>query len=144
MRFYLHKDVTKLLIKLRDKKIVGSDIYNICSNNPINLKKVIKLLSGNTPRVKIKKRGFQKADVYKTHGNNNKIKKKTKIKKFENFEFALNKTHQWFKSKYKIFRKFFLLISQIYLLTFEAKIFLGFYEPVMLFFEKCPHFLNTK
>ena len=68
------KDVTKLLIKLRDKKIVGSDIYNICSNNPINLK-VIKLLSGNTPRVKIKKRGFQKADVYKTHGNNNKIKK---------------------------------------------------------------------
>ena len=65
------KDVTKLLIKLRDKKIVGSDIYNICSNNPINLKKVIKLLSGNTPRVKIKKRGFQKADVYKTHGNNN-------------------------------------------------------------------------
>ena len=98
------KDVTKLLIKLRDKKIVGSDIYNICSNNPINLKKVIKLLSGNTPRVKIKKRGFQKPMYTKLMVIIIKLKKKTKIKKFENFEFALNKTHQWFKSKYKIFR----------------------------------------
>lgn len=97
-------DVTKLIIKLRGKKIIGSDIYNICSNNPINLKKVIKLLSGNTPRVKIKKRGFQNADVYKTHGNNSKIKKKTKIKQFEDFNFALNKTHEWFKSKYKMFK----------------------------------------
>ncbi len=97
-------DVTKLIIKLRGEKIVGSDIYNICSNNPINLKKVIKLLSGKTPRVKIKKRGFQKADVYKTHGNNSKIKKKTKIKQFEDFNFALNKTHEWFKSKYKMFK----------------------------------------
>ena len=86
------------------KKIVGSDIYNICSNNPINLKKVINLLIPNTPKVKIMKRGFQKADVYKTHGNNHKIKKKTNLKKFENFEFALSKTHEWFRLKYKVFK----------------------------------------
>ena len=97
-------DVTKIIIKLRGRKILGSDIYNICSNNPISLKKVIKLLSKNTPSVKIKKRGFQKADVYKTHGNNKKIKKKTKINKFEDFDFAINKTREWFKSKYKIFK----------------------------------------
>ena len=54
--------------------------------------------------MKIKKRGFQNADVYKTHGNNSKIKKKTKIKQFEDFNFALNKTHEWFKSKYKMFK----------------------------------------
>ena len=97
-------DVTKLIIELRRKKIIGADIYNICSNNPINLKKVIKFLVTKVPKVKIKKRGFQKADVYKTHGNNSKIKKKTKFKKFEDFDFALSKTHEWFKSKYKIFK----------------------------------------
>ena len=91
-------------MSLEKKKIIGADVYNICSNNPINLKKVIKFLVTKAPKVQIKKRGFQKADVYKTHGNNNKIKKKTKFKKFENFDFALNKTHEWFRSKHKIFK----------------------------------------
>ena len=76
-------DVTNLIIELRKKKIEGSDIYNICSNKPIHLKKVIKLLIPHAPTVKIKKLGFQKADVYKTHGNS---------------------THEWFKSNYKMFR----------------------------------------
>ena len=72
-------DVTNLIIELRKKKIEGSDTYNICSNKPIHLKKIIKLLNPDIPVVKIKKLGFQKADVYKTHGNNNKIKKKNKF-----------------------------------------------------------------
>ena len=54
-------DVTNLIIELRKKKIEGSDIYNICSNKPIHLKKIIKLLTPDTPVVKIKKLGFQKA-----------------------------------------------------------------------------------
>ena len=102
--FTYMNDVTDLIIKLRKRKIEGSDIYNICSNKPIHLKKVIKLLNPDTPIVKIKKLGFQKADVFKTHGNNNKIKKKTNFKKFTNFNFALSKTHEWFKSNYKMFK----------------------------------------
>ena len=56
------------------------------------------------PAVKIKKLGFQKADVYKTHGNNDKIKKKTNFTRFTNFNLALSRTHEWFKSNYKMFK----------------------------------------
>ena len=69
-------DVTNLIIELRKKKKLELWYYNICSNKPIHLKKIIKLLNPDIPAEKIKKLGFQKADVYKTHGNNDKIKKK--------------------------------------------------------------------
>ena len=54
------KAIKKVYIELRKKKIEGSDIYNICSNKPIHLKKVIKLLIPHAPTVKIKKLGLAK------------------------------------------------------------------------------------
>ena len=43
-----------------------------------------------------------KADVLNTHGDNSKIKKFLKVKKFQNFEKELVEIIKWFKSVKKL------------------------------------------
>jgi UDP-glucuronate 4-epimerase len=81
-------DVVKMINKLKFKK--KFDIYNICSNRPIKLMKVIKLFNKYQVKPKIKKICFQKGDVIKTHGSNTKIKNLTKVK-ITSFEHNLQK-----------------------------------------------------
>tara|TARA_Y100000591_G_C21852720_1_gene712739 strand:+ start:803 stop:1765 length:963 start_codon:yes stop_codon:yes gene_type:complete len=96
-------DVTDIIIKLREKRIKKNEIYNICSNNPMGLLKIIKYFEKISPSIKITKRGFQKADVYKTHGNNKKINKLIKNQKYKNIYLALKNTHDWFYENKKFY-----------------------------------------
>lgn len=50
-------------------------------------------------KLKIKNIPKNKADVYKTHGNNRKILNYLKINKFSNFEVELKKTIDWFNNQ---------------------------------------------
>jgi UDP-glucuronate 4-epimerase len=98
-------DINKILLNLLKRNIPkGNNIFNICSNNPIKITKVLELISNE---IKIKpqifKRKFQKADVKKTHGSNKKIKKFTKINKFTNVDYAITSTAKWYKKNWKIF-----------------------------------------
>ncbi len=94
-------DVVEILYKLvKTKKIPSNQVFNICSNNPINLNYVIKLLQKNLGKTKIKKRKLQKADVIKTHGCNKKINKLVSFKNYTNFVNGLEKTIQWSKKYY--------------------------------------------
>lgn len=71
------------------------EIYNICSNKPLNIKKAlfsIKEIFGKT-NIRIKK-GID-AEVFKTHGSNKKIINKTKVKKFTDFKSGLSKIYDW-------------------------------------------------
>ncbi len=90
-------DVTNILIKLRTKKILGSEVYNICSNNPVGLNSTINYFQKISPKIKVLKRGFQKSDIYKSHGDNRKILKLIKNYKFKNFFEAIKDMHNWFK-----------------------------------------------
>ena len=99
------KDVIKICSKIVNKKFSKNNIYNICSNNPQLIKEVsekISKLSGDINFVNIKK---HKADVLNTHGDNSKIKKDIKFKKFQNFDHELVKIINWFKTikKYNYF-----------------------------------------
>ena len=85
---------------VKTKKIPSNQVFNICSNNPINLNYVIKLLQKNLGKTKIKKRKLQKADVIKTHGCNKKINKLVSFKNYTNFVNGLEKTIQWSKKYY--------------------------------------------
>tara|TARA_B110000259_G_C13700453_1_gene276157 strand:+ start:97 stop:393 length:297 start_codon:yes stop_codon:yes gene_type:complete len=49
------------------------DIFNICSSNPILITKVLREINRYIKKPKILKKPRDKADVYKTFGNNNKI-----------------------------------------------------------------------
>ncbi len=97
------EDVTTGLLKLRQKKQNGFEVFNICSNKPVSLFKVINLLKFKIPKVKTKLRSMQVADVYKTHGNNIRFIKKTGHKFSLNFEKSLYKTLEWFKKHKRIF-----------------------------------------
>ena len=102
------KDVNEILFKLIKKNIKNKNIiFNICSNNPIKITKVLNLIDKFTyKKAKIIKREFQSADVYKTHGDNSLIKKTVKFKKFTKIEKGIINTVNWFKNNKKIIKMF--------------------------------------
>ena len=93
------EDVTEILnrfIYFNNRK--KHEIFNICSNRPIKLNKILTILNTFTKIPRIKKVGFQKADVLKTHGSNFKIIKFLKFKKFTNIKKGLINTFNWYNN----------------------------------------------
>ena len=87
------------VLKLVKKKIRNNyQIFNICSNKPIKISKLIneinKITKINLKVLKVKK---HKSDVIKTHGNNTKIKKFLILKKFKNIYYELQEIIEWYK-----------------------------------------------
>jgi UDP-glucuronate 4-epimerase len=99
---YIH-DVCKILKKLIYSKLNRKHlIVNVCSNKSLKLTNVIKKidqLALNKP--KIKKRSLQKADIFKTHGDNSLIKKITGIKQFTDISNGIRNTVEWFVNNKK-------------------------------------------
>jgi UDP-glucuronate 4-epimerase len=93
-------DAVELVAGIKVKNIDLHEIYNVCSNRPVNLKKIIKIISNYSGLPTIKKVHFQQADSLKTHGNNFKILKNTKFKNFTNIDLALKNTVIWYKNNY--------------------------------------------
>lgn len=86
---------------LNQKKLENFDILNVCSNQPINLKKIINFLKQNNINPAIKKKSLQKADIIKTHGDNKKILKITRYKNFTDWKFGIKKTIKWYIDFYE-------------------------------------------
>lgn len=97
------KDVISLVLKLRKVKNNKHEVYNICSNKPIGLKKVVNFIGKFTPKTKIVLRKKQLADIYKTHGSNKKIRKKIKNFNFTNLEVSIKNTIDWYKNNKNLF-----------------------------------------
>ncbi len=96
-------DVINIILNLRSKKINKNEIFNICSNTTTNLKLILKILNTEAPRLKIINKKANKLDVFKTHGDNNKVKKKTNYNKFTNSKDSLLTTINWYLNNHKIF-----------------------------------------
>tara|TARA_B100000965_G_C19590078_1_gene757533 strand:+ start:49 stop:1005 length:957 start_codon:yes stop_codon:yes gene_type:complete len=96
-------DVTEILkrLLLKNSKLKRNDIFNICSNKPQKLNKIIEFMWNNNIKPKVKKISLQQADIIKTHGDNRKVIKITNYKSFKTFKFGLDKTINWYK-KYMI------------------------------------------
>lgn len=98
-------DVANIIKGLILKKIKKKyQIFNICSNNPINLKllinKINKITKINNKIFKVKR---NHADALITHGDNSKIKKYLKIYKFKNIFNEIKEVINWYK-KNKIYK----------------------------------------
>ena len=93
-------DVTNILARLLDKKYITNQILNICSNNPIRIKDLIKFLNKTFNFNKIKNVKSNKFEVYKTHGSNKKLMKIINFKNFSNIYDKLDNIILWYK-KYK-------------------------------------------
>ena len=93
------KDVSYSIYKLIKKppKENYFQIINICSSKTIKLLKFIKIiekiLNKKINKIFIKK---QDGDVIKTYGNNKKLKKLIKIKKFVKIEEGMKKFIKWY------------------------------------------------
>ena len=96
-------DAVDMVVKIKVKNISLHEVYNVCSNRPINLKKIIQIINNYSGLPKIKKVSFQQADSLKTHGDNFKILKNTKFKNFTNIILALKNTIHWYKNYYSKF-----------------------------------------
>jgi len=95
-------DVVKILEKmlyLKNQK--QFEVFNICSNKPYKLSKIINYVTNILGSIKIKNAIINKADVIKTHGNNKLIKKKLKSISFTSIEKSIDNTIKWFKKNKK-------------------------------------------
>ncbi len=90
-------NILYLLLK-KHKKLKSYDLFNICSNKPINLKKIISFMKKNKIHPKVKKVSLQKADILKTHGDNKKLLKSIKYKKFSDWKISVRKTIVWYQN----------------------------------------------
>lgn len=89
-------DVVNIFNKLIYKNVQKHEIFNICSNDPKNILKIVNdFKQSNKLQLKLTK--LHKADVIKTHGDNKKIKKFLKYNKFKNFSNMFLKTFNWYK-----------------------------------------------
>ena len=80
------------------------DVFNICSSQPLLITKVIKEIDKYTIKPSILKKGRDKADVYKTYGNNKKIQKFLNKKiKFTDFKKGVQKTCNWYIKNHNFF-----------------------------------------
>ena len=95
-------DVIEMLVKMLNVRVKSNhDVFNICSNNPIPLMKMIKFLDFlSNKKCKIKKTKFVKVDVFKTHGDNKKILRLINKRRFLKLEEGLKNTFDWFKKYY--------------------------------------------
>ena len=95
-------DVIKILKKLIFSKLTKKhDVVNICSNNPVSVKFILNRINKlfGKPKIKFEKR--LKIEVYKTHGDNTKIKKITGFKKFTDIKIGLLELVNWSKKYLK-------------------------------------------
>jgi UDP-glucuronate 4-epimerase len=92
-------NIMKILLK---KKINNHSIFNICSNNPINILDVINAFKAKK-FLKFKLINKHLADVLTTHGSNMKIKNFSNVHKFSNFYEKLWITYNWYM-KNKIYK----------------------------------------
>ena len=85
--------ILKMIKNINNKKL--SNIYNVCNGKSYNIKKIIKLIEKETNlKLKFKNRPFQIGDMLKTFGNNSRLKKNYKTKKFTSFEKGIKYTLQ--------------------------------------------------
>ena len=93
-------DVVNILKKLLKSKVKKNyEIYNVCSNKPQKIIKVIRKInqfSKNFKYINSFSKELNKVEVNKTHGDNKKIIKQIGYIRFTDFNIALKKTIDWY------------------------------------------------
>ena len=92
-------DVIEVCHKLMKKKFkIGNNLLNLCAGDNVNILKLKKEILNYFPGKAnlVRNVSADKADVYKTFGNNKKIRKILRNYKFKKIDYGLKKTINWF------------------------------------------------
>jgi UDP-glucuronate 4-epimerase len=73
-------------------------IFNICSDRPISLKRIVNIFKMHFKDIKFKQRKHQLGDVYVTHGSNSRLKKIIGPISITPINQSLVQTINWYKS----------------------------------------------
>lgn len=100
-------DATNICLALINKKMRKKfGIFNVCSSKPIIITKILKEINKYSKKPLIKNKTRDKADVYKTYGDNKKIRNFLRKKiKFTSYNNGVKNTCEWFFKNKKIFIK---------------------------------------
>ena len=98
-------DVTEVTKKLIFSKKIKSknSIFNICSNKPIKITKIINFFQEKYGKVNISNISRNRLDVKNTHGSNYIVKKVTSFNKFTSYKTGIINSYEWYK-KHKIYK----------------------------------------
>ena len=98
-------DAINLCISLLNKKTRKKfEIFNICSSRPLHITKILKEIDKYSPKPLIINKPRDKADVYKTYGDNKKIRNYLGKKiLLTSYKYGVKKTCDWFFKNKKIF-----------------------------------------
>ncbi len=97
-------DAIEIVLKLSKKKINKKfDIFNICSSKPIKITEILKIINNFKINTKVTKKPLHTADVFKTYGDNRKVKKIIKKFKFTNYKIGVQNTVKWYKKNSHLF-----------------------------------------
>ena len=89
------KDLVDILFKLMHKKDIKHNIYNISSNNPVNIKKIINNFKSKY-NFNLIPTSRHVADVLHTHGANSKVSGKVNKKILTKSEIGIKNTFDWY------------------------------------------------
>ena len=87
----------------KKRKSLNHEIYNICSNRPIKITKIINFFEKKFGKLNIKKISKNKLDVKNTHGSNSSIKKRTLFRSLTKYTTGVINSYNWYK-KYEIYK----------------------------------------
>lgn len=98
-------DVVAIIINIMKKEFKNNkhELFNICSNKPINIKTIIKFIIKYYGSIKIKNVKRNKLDIKDTHGSNSLIKKCFGFNKFTSMKSGVKNTILWYRSN-KIYK----------------------------------------
>jgi len=89
-------DVVMILKKLVLTKVKNHQIFNISSNSPILILDIVKIFKKQFSDIQYKLEKKHPADIFKTHGDNTKIKKFLNIKIQSKFNSRLFDLFKWY------------------------------------------------
>ena len=90
-------DVVEILKRLLSVKVKKNEVYNICSNKPINVNRILNKLNKLYGRPLVVNKKRLSIEVLKTHGLNTKIKKTVNFKKFTSIDMGIKNLVKWVK-----------------------------------------------
>ena len=90
-------DVVEILKRLLSVKVKKNEVYNICSNKPINVNRILNKLNKLYGRPLVVNKKRLSIEVLKTHGLNTKIKKTVNFKKFTSIDMGIKNLVIWAK-----------------------------------------------
>jgi UDP-glucuronate 4-epimerase len=97
-------DITESIVKLlnkKSKKTIPYQVVNVCSSNPVRLKKFINEIEKNlSTKSKTNNMPKQLGDVHKTHGDNTNISKLINYSPNTKIEIGIKNFVKWYKEYY--------------------------------------------